>query len=433
MKSAAHPQTGRNVQAVGGRDKRIRVLFVIGSSEVGGAESIVLSLMQGLPSDRFSPSIACPASGPMVERYAKPASEVLGLSRNFLNPWMVWKLVRFMKERRIDLVHTCLYTSDVAGVLAARIAGVPKVVCHLVGLNFDISDERGVHYLRKRLLSFSYRFIYVLADHLIAAAEAVKEDLIHRAGWRVPERKITVIHTAIMERDTLRGAPDEQAVREQYAIREDSTLIAVVANLAPYKGHRSFLQAVAEIVKTLPDLQCALIGDGPKREELEQLTRDLNLQSHILFTGTLTERTQDALVRLSRMVVLPSLSGEGLPLVLLEAMALGKPVVATDVGGTREIIKHGLSGLIVAPGKPKALVEAILRMLSDDVRALQMGRRGREQFETLFVFSKMIGKLKKFYSELLGTELMDENESIGKAQSRVKNKTKLEHAVSRRV
>jgi len=313
------------------------VLFVIDSSEVGGAENIILSLMQGIKSDQLIPYIACPDWGPMVERYSKCAAEVIELPKNFLNLWTIWKLSRFMKDRKIDLVHTCLYTSDVAGVLAVRIAGVPKVVCHIVGMNFHVINERGIRYMRKQFFSLIYRFIYALADNVIACSEATKEDLIYRKGIRVSQQKITMIHTAVMERDTSKSSPSEKKLRKQFAIREDSILIAVVANLVPNKGHSAFLKAVVEIVKTVPNLQCVLIGDGSEREKLEQLTHELNLQSHILFTGTLREPTQDALVRMSRMVVLPSLS-EGLPLVLLEAMALSKPIVATNVGGTRELI-----------------------------------------------------------------------------------------------
>jgi glycosyltransferase involved in cell wall biosynthesis len=377
--------------------KRIRVAWIIGSAEVGGAEHLILSLMRHLPAEEFEGSVICPSPGPMVARYAQVAARVGTVGRrSFVNPFVILRMAWLLRRWRIDVVHTCLYDSDAGGILAARLAGVRRVISHIVGHNFFVTDERGWPRARKRLWSWIYRWVYRLADQLIAVSEAVKTDLVARRGIAVSPRKIVVIRHSVAQ-EAMAVAPEHvERVKQLCGITEASVVIAAIASLIPLKGHRYLIEALPAIVGSVSNLRCLVVGDGPHRAAIEQLVRRLGLAGHVVFTGVLDEEEKKAVIHLSRAVVLPSLS-EGLPVVLLEAMALGKPIVATDVGGIRELIDDQLSGILVRPRDPEALAAAIVKVASDQAWAEGLGRAGRRRFEQAFSFPRVIDRLRAMY------------------------------------
>lgn len=383
-----------------GTPRPLRVAFIMGSAEVGGAEQMLLVVLRSLPSDAFECSVICP-SGPMVARYAQAAARVETVGRrSFLNPWTIWRIAVLLRRWRIEVAHTCLYLSDVGGILAARLAGVPRVVAHLVGHNFYVTEEGGWRRARKRVWSWTYRWIYALSDHLIAVCEAVKADAVGRRGIRVPARKIVVIPNALLL-DELVASPEHLAEAKRLcAITEASVVMTTVANLIPLKGHRYLMEAMPEIVRTCPQVRYVIVGDGPHRPALEQLVRRLSLDGHVVFTGVVDEARRNAILQLSRVVVLPSLS-EGLPVSLLEAMAFGKPVVATDAGGIREVVEDHRTGLLVPPRRPEALAAALLPVLSDAQLAQRMGQAGRHRFAETFSSSAFSARMREFYRGLM--------------------------------
>lgn len=379
-----------------------RVLFVIDSAAIGGAEHVIWSLLQGLPRGQVEPYLVCPSSGPMVERYRHAASAVATLEGHCLSPLSILKIASLIKRWKIDVVHTCLYTSDVGGILAARIARAPRVVSHIVGRNFYVTEERGLRRVRRRLLSSCYRLVYRLSDRLIAVSEAVKVDLAERRGVRVSPEKITVIRHSPGHDGLAVSAEQVERVRRRLSLSEDAVVLSTVAHLIPIKGHRYLLQAMAQVAPSMPKAVCVLIGDGPERRPLERMAQALGLNGRVVFAGTLEEEElKNALIQLSRAVVLPSLS-EGLPVSLLEAMALGKPVVATDVGGMREVVVDQVTGLLVRPADPAALAGAILTLASNEELSGRMGQAGRRRVEETFSSREMVHRVAALYEDLVG-------------------------------
>ena len=380
----------------------IRVAFVIGSAEVGGAEHLMLSLMRRLSTDEFECSIICPSSGPLVARYAEVAVRVGTVGqRSFLNPVAILRIAALLRRWRIEVVHTCLYGSDAGGILAARLAGVPRVISHIVGHNFYVTEEQGWRLARKRLWSWMYRGVYALSDQLIAVSEAVKRDLVCRGGIKVPAAKIVIIRHALSGEETLAvSAKQVEEVKRRYGIPEGSVVIATIASLIPLKGHRYLIEALPGLVRSVPSLRCLLVGDGPHRPAVEQLVRRLRLTDHVVLTGVLDDARRNAILQLSRVVVLPSLS-EGLPVSLLEAMAFGKPVVATAAGGIGEVVDDGVTGLLVPPRDPHALASALRQVLSDDALAERMGRAGRRRIEEVFPMNALGGRMRELYRALV--------------------------------
>ena len=377
--------------------KRLRLLFVIDSAAMGGAEAVVHLLLRGLSARGAACYVACPAEGPMVARYTRCAAGVVTFRRRLWHPLSILRLARQMSRWRIDVVHTFLYSSDVAGMLAARMSRRARVVAHVVGHNFLVTEERGLRRWHKQCLSGLYRLIYRWADAVIAVSQAVKDDLAQRRGIRVPPAKITVIPHSVWESDLEISQEHVAQARQRLAIREDAILCVTIGNLIPMKGHQYLLQGIQQLVGSIPALTCVVIGDGTQRRALEQKAARLGLNGHVIFAGALEGQFRNAVMRLSRMVVMPSLS-EGLPVTLLEAMALAKPIVATDVGGNREAVEDGVTGLLVPPRDPQALAAAIGRLVSDETLATRLGQTGRSRFQERFSLDRMLQQLHAVYT-----------------------------------
>lgn len=376
-----------------------RVLFVIDSAAFGGAESVVHLLLRALSARGVACYVACPAEGPMVARYASGAVDVVTFRRRLWHPFAILQLARCIRRWRIDVVHTCLYSSDVAGILAARLSRRARVVAHIVGHNFLVTEERGVHRLRKQFLSRGYRLIYRWADRVIAVSEAVKADLVSRRGLKVRADKITVVPHTVPSEELTVSAEAMQRARRLLGPARDPILLVAIGSLIPLKGHRYLLEGLARAVPLVPNLSCVLVGDGPQRPALIALADRLGLNGHVVFAGAVADDVKHALLSLSRLVVLPSLS-EGLPVAILEAMAFGKPAVATATGGNGEVVEDGVTGVLVPPANAGALAAAITRLASEEETAASMGRAARRRLEDAFPVRRMVGQLQAIYQDL---------------------------------
>jgi len=333
----------------------------------------------------------------MAVRYGAGAAGMVTFRRRLWHPLAILQMARCVRRWQIDVVHTFLYSSDVAGILAARMSRRARVVAHVVGHNFLVTEERGLRGLRKRCLSLLYRFIYRWADDVIAVSQAVKDDLALRRGIKVPPAKISVIPHSVWEPDLEISREHVAQARQHLAIHDGSVLCVTMGNLIPIKGHRYLLEGMPRLVRSIPSLTCVVIGDGPQRQMLEQETTRLGLNGHVIFAGALEGPLRNAVMHLSRVVVLPSLS-EGLPVSLLEAMALAKPIVTTDVGGNREAVADGVNGLLVPPRDSEALASAVHRLVSDEALAVRLGQAGRRRFQERFALDQMLRHLETIYA-----------------------------------
>lgn len=374
-----------------------RVLFVIDSSAIGGAEQMICSLIEALPRGRAACYVACPPAGPMVRRYADAGAVVLPFrGPGAWRPSVIWQLARLIRRHRIQVVHTCLYTSDVGGALAARLAGNARVVAHVVGCNFlVVGAESGPRRWRRQLLSRVHRWVYRLADQVVAVSDHVRADLAERPGLRVPARRVAVIPHGCEDPPALSAERLEQ-VRQRYGLSSGEPLVAVAANLIPLKGHRYLLEALGRLAAQGLRVRCALIGDGPQREPLLRQAQALGIEDRVVVTGWIDNEVKWSLLHLSRCVALPSLS-EGLPVSVLEAMAMGKPVVASRAGGIPEAVEHGRTGWLVRPADAAELAEALRRVLSDEEAAARMGAAGRQRRADLFSMAAMAARVQAVY------------------------------------
>jgi len=378
----------------------VTILYVIGTLDVGGAENQLVQLVSRLDRRRFRPVIcALSSGGPHAEALAAAAVPVhivgfRGLNRGI---WTLLHLprilaalrgvVRLMRTERPAIVHGVLFWAYVIGTFAARRASVPIVVASRRSLG--IFKAAKPHYL------WLERLTNRRTNLLVANSKAVKQDVIAREG--VPAARIRVVYNGIdVERYERQASPQ---LRAELGIPSGVRVVAVVANLIHYKGHRFLLMAFQRIRASRAGAVLLLAGDGPCRPDLERQAAELGIVETVRFLGT--RRDIPELLAVSDVAVLPSLE-EGFPNAVLEAMAAGRPVVASAVGGIPEAVVHGETGLLVPPGDPAALAEAIMDVLGDPPRAERMGRAGKLQVNARFGMGRMVAETEAIYEDLLG-------------------------------
>lgn len=280
---------------------------------------------------------------------------------------------RLFHERKFDVVHTHNTYPHIYASIAARWAGVPVVVNTRHG-------QRVGHGWKSRT---QFRWVSSLVDRIVAVSDDAANLCIEADG--IAPKKVRRIWNGIDLSDFAFTGPSARPA----AIS--------VARLSPEKDFPTLLRAVPEVIARVPDFQLKIVGDGPERERLEALKNELGLGQHVELLGERTDIPQ--LLGEAGFFVSTSLT-EGISLTLLEAMAIGLPVVATSVGGNPEIILHGTTGSLVPPKDSIAVAEAIASLCNNQSAWLRMGRAGRERVVENFDVRRMARDYEQLYHEL---------------------------------
>ena len=364
--------------------KPLNLLVVVDSLEVGGAERHVMDLVLALRREGHAVTVACSVSGSLAEPLEAariPVRQIVGsiVKRRVSLPYALG-LRKLLGRGSFDLVHAHVYSSAAASALATVGTGIPLVV----------TEHTEALWQGRRGKLFS-PWMYRRVARVIAVSDAIRRRLVERDG--VPAGKITVIPNSV--------PPTREAHGDDLPLpagMEDGPVVGVVARLQPEKGVTGFLKAAAHVMRAFPATRFAVVGDGPLREELFGLAEDLGVRERVLFLGFRPDA--QALIGMMDVVAVPSVS-EGTPLVVLEAMAAGVPVVASRVGGIPSQLQNGTEGILVPPGDPRALGDAILGLLRDPERARRMGEAGRLRAATEFSHENMVRRVEGIYRDAL--------------------------------
>jgi glycosyltransferase involved in cell wall biosynthesis len=351
-------------------DGRLSVLYVIWSLQMGGAERVVADLARHLDRRLFRPLVCClNFKGRLAEALEAEGVPVFALDkRPKLDLRVLVRLVRLMRRERVDVVHTHLWTSAFWGRLAGALARVPVVV--ITEHNLD-TWRRAPHLLADRLLG------RVTDDWVFVSREV---EAFYRARLALPAGRGHVVHNGVDVAPFTRR-PDAAAVRARMGLPAAARVAGVVGRLEARKGHRFFLDAMRRVVDRAPGTIGLIVGEGREKEALLAQRDALGLGDAVRLVGYWPDLAE-AFAALD-VFVLPSLM-EGHPLAILEAMAAGKPVVATDVGGNGEAVQPDVTGLLVPPADPAALADAILSLLAEPERSLALGEAGRRSLDRRF-------------------------------------------------
>ena len=366
-----------------------RILHVIDSLHLGGAQEVVLNLATCGNNSRFSHEVATMhGRGVYWDRMAACGIPLHSLSPHKLFPWYLVSLPALLVKGRFDILHCHLVASNIIAKPIGRLCGVQVIVNH----DHTNDDYRAKERVRLALDALSNR----LASHLIAVSESCRQFLIRRE--RVPAGKITLIQNAIDLRRFNRECGTRAAARRMLGLAEGGPVVAGVGRLNPQKNFPLFIRVAAEILRRHPDAVFLLAGEGPEEEKLRSLARDSGVADRILFCGYVPDTRQ---VYLAADVLLMPSRFEGLPMTLLEAMAMGLPVVASALDGIAEVLEDGVDGFLVPSGNAPMFCDRVCQLIADRAMAVAMGAAASDKIAARFSTERMCREVERVYDRFL--------------------------------
>lgn len=378
------------------KDQRITLMFPVNYLGSGGAEQQLLELVRGIDKSRFEPVVVTLyPGGPLDEQVREVAgAELITLNRRGKYDFhIIGKVLGLLRRRQVDIVQPFLTPATFFGMLPAVIGRTRvKVVTQRSGLS---EGNRMGYSIYLAVEDFLTRF----ADCVVANSEAGRRYLVERG---IAPSKIIVIYNGI---NTERLTPDPHRVgqiRAQLGISGEGRIVGITARLHPAKDHATFLRAAKIVSERVPETRFAIVGHGKERRQLEELAAQLGVSHVVRFLGY--QRDIGSYISAYDVACLSSKGVEGCSNVTLEAMALGKPVVVTDIGGNRELVEPGITGFVVPAESPREMANAILTCLEDLDQALEMGRRARSLALNRFTQERMVNEYQALYEELIATK-----------------------------
>lgn len=366
---------------------RIHVAQVVRSLDTGGQEVMVARLVERLASERFqSTVISLQGGGWLADRLEAQGFPVICLDApEGWSPGTIAALGALLRQQRVDVVHCHNRKALLYGGLASALAPRTRLVY----------TKHGASHWDGGPTALLGRYVMRRSRAVVAVSQDIENGV--RAGrWAAPRRLSTILNG--VDLNQFKPAVDQVAVRRQLGLPAESPIVGTVARLSPEKDQGTLLRAFQLLLRAQPEAHLVLVGDGAMRAELEGLAQEFDLGGRAHFLG---ER-QDipALLQAMDVFCLPSLT-EGTSLTLLEAMATALPIVATAVGGNPEVVSDQVSGLLVPPGEPQQLADALLWVLQDGVLARHFGEAGREIVERRYSMESMVERYAGIYQQVL--------------------------------
>ncbi|MFC1658644.1 glycosyltransferase family 4 protein [Candidatus Omnitrophota bacterium] len=370
----------------------MKILYVIANISFGGGENVFSQIAGRLNSDKYRVKFICLPGGFLEKRLRE--LEIPLIPVNFRSRFSVkvfLRLIKIMKSEKPDIVHSQGERVNFYARFAAKIARIPAIVSTIAAP----VEEFNVNPIKKAVYIISGHYSERLVDRFIAVSESMRAKLINR--HKIKADKIVRIYNGVQV-DEYKHNQAGFLVRSELNIEGNAPLVGVIGRLVWEKGLPYFIQAAKRVLAYEPTARFLIVGEGPLRNRLKDLVKRLEIEKNIIFTGWRTDIKE--IISTLDMLVLSSLR-EGMPLVVLEAMALAKPVVATDIEGLREVVINGSTGILVTPRNPDSLKDAIIHLLKDKVEASRMGIAGRKLVEDKFSLREMVQQHEQFYDTLV--------------------------------
>ncbi len=367
--------------------RRARILLLIKGLGVGGAERLLEAALPHLDRSRFDYQIAylLPWKAALVPAFEAARVPVHNLGMRFpVDPRPLQRLVALLRREQIDVVHAHLPVAGIWGRIAARVAGVR----HVVYTEHNVPQR---YAMPTRVLN---QRTYRMNEVVIAVSDEVRRAI---EGYANGRPSIVTVQNAV-DADALAAVPvDRDAVRREFGFSSDTLLVTTVGNMTPKKGHTHLLAAAVRVLAAHAGARFLLVGLGPLADSLKADASRLGLEGRFVFAGFRPDAVR--LVAASDVFVLSSIH-EGLPIALLEAMALGKPSVVTRVGGVPEATDE-TSSVLVRPEDPEALADGISALLASPELRTRVGAEARLKSRARYGVAQMVHAIEQVYSGLL--------------------------------
>lgn len=360
--------------------------------KIGGSERNIIQLLHGMDQAKFEACVACYYSGELALAMRAEGFQIYGLRRGGIysmrgvsNIVFLYNLIR---KEKIDLILTYHEGSDFLGFVLSKLCAIPI-----------ISNRRDMGYKTRLPHRVAYKLFGRYFDGAITVSDAVKNEVIKR-GW-FKEGKVWCIHNGINVEE-YNNHLNRESIKRSIGIEASNCVVGLIGNIKRIKGIRFFLGAASLICARKPGIEFVIIGhdlneEGNSMNDMKLLAKEMNIDDRVHFLGG--RKDIGDLISIFDVAVISSLS-EGFSNVLLEYMACGKPVVATDVGGNREAVIYGETGLLVPAGNSQKLAEAIRVFLDNRDIALKYGLSGRKRVEKEFTLKRMIGKYENIFEHV---------------------------------
>jgi glycosyltransferase involved in cell wall biosynthesis len=350
-------------------NRKLRLMQITHDLAIGGLQQVVLTLCKTIDRRRFEIDVLCLRAlgefAPEIEQLGIPVT-LLPQKPQGTDYLSFLKVARILRDRQIDVIHTHNTQPLLDGGIGALLAGVPTIV----------HTDHGRQFPDKRRYMFAEWLLSHCVYRVVGVSDRTSKNLIDFE--RISPRRIVTIRNGIVG-ETYQRSFETLAKRRELGIPDSASIIGLGARLTEEKGISFLLHAISAMLGKQPNLLLVVAGDGPLRRRLEDEAQQLGVASHVRFIGTRTDMPE--LMRLFDIFVLPSIS-EGLPMVLLEALAAGRPVVATNVGGISEVVRDGHNGFLVPSRDSAALASSLSRLLNDRDLVEGFGRNSRAMFES---------------------------------------------------
>lgn len=380
----------------------MKILQVAYKSTISGGEKVLFDLATSLKERGHDVSVICPDPGQLPDELRKVGIEttIIPFHKTY-DIRAARRLAQFITREQIEVLHSHSMLTNIVSRVAGRLARVPVSVSteHLTmelgrgGRSGEIIERLKARYYRI-LDNYTSRY----NQQVIAVSNAVRDDLVEQG---IPTSRITVIQNGINIPDINPTARDR--IRLDLGIKPGETVIGAVGRLSPQKDYPTLLRAFKEVESSCPEAILLIAGDGYLRDNLEKLTDELGIRERVKFLGYRSNVLE--VVSSFDIYALSSL-WEGLPLAVLEAMAMGKPVVATSVPGTQEAVNEGETGFLVPLKDNQALSQGIIKLVCNQKKIKLMGDAGRRRWNDCFSLTRVIDEHEELYHKLAPSALI---------------------------
>lgn len=366
------------------QSQKIKIVYIIGTLQIGGAEKQLLYLTKNLNRNTFSPKvIVLRKGGALKEEFLKNGIPVIEIGKKFkIDILFLLKLIFILKRERPDIVHTFMFTSNTWGRISALLTKTPII----------FSSERCVDPWKKWYHKLIDKLLLIFTDKVIVNSHSVKN--FYKKIENIPERKIEVIYNCVdIERiEKIKISSDEK--KKQLKLERSKFIVGTGGRFTEQKGFIYLLLSIPEVLKVFPECFFIFVGDGPLRKKFEETAKKLNVKNNVIFTGYRKDILE--IFYICNIIVVPSLF-EGMPNVVLESMALKKPVIATDIPEIKELIIDGENGLLVPVKNPQKISEKIIYLLKNPDISQNMGIKSYNHVKAKFTIEKMVKSYEELY------------------------------------